>query len=446
MLLISGAQYQQITAARQKQDEKFLKWLSPSYWLVDAQLHSVRQQRGADTLQWARDMPEFRVWQRSDVRIDSKDRILWIKGTLGIGKSTMAGYFIDLLKCLYPKSIIAYFFCKSGQPGLTKAIDIIRSLAYQCIESNEEARSVLEALQLKDFQIDQNLSVSYLFEKLVREPLIQVTSDVYIVIDGLDEADWITQDMGERRSRSEIDVLLNCLAGLPKVRILFISRSTSDIASFISNSVTKPLRQTDNMDDIDKYVKQTIDASERLKTHFANEKIDPYYYFHSKANGIFLWVVVVLHQLGHTKSRSMFCKYLNGFSDASGDMERLYTSVLSRVEGEDKMWTKEILKWVVVAQGGLSVAILKEAVELSLNDKLPDFQSFLEVECGALVHLVPRHQDIQDVQLIHETLRSFLMNRDCCSAEFMSMKDSRAVMYSENALTFYPILLSLKNC
>ena len=28
--------------------------------------------------------------------IDSKDRILWIRGTLGVGKNILAGYFIDL--------------------------------------------------------------------------------------------------------------------------------------------------------------------------------------------------------------------------------------------------------------------------------------------------------------------------------------------------------------
>ena len=31
-----------------------------------------------------------------------------------MGKSTMAAYFIDLLKCQYPKAIVAYFFGSSA--------------------------------------------------------------------------------------------------------------------------------------------------------------------------------------------------------------------------------------------------------------------------------------------------------------------------------------------
>ena len=102
-------------------DGDFLQWLSPSYWLVESQLSSFRQQRSEGTLQWARDMPEFQAWRLCDLDEESERRITWINGTLGIGKSIMAGYFIDLLKCQYPNAIVAYFFCRSNQPGLTNA-------------------------------------------------------------------------------------------------------------------------------------------------------------------------------------------------------------------------------------------------------------------------------------------------------------------------------------
>src|SRR5277367_6151460 len=105
--------FQQANSEKQKEDEKFLLWLSPSNWLVEAQLHHFRQQRGEGTLEWARDMEDFEKWRFSDP--SSNDRILWIRGTLGIGKSTMAGYYIDLLKYRYPNSMVAYFFCRSSQ-------------------------------------------------------------------------------------------------------------------------------------------------------------------------------------------------------------------------------------------------------------------------------------------------------------------------------------------
>ena len=42
-----------------------------------------------------------------------------------MGKSIMAGYFIDLLKIQYPNAIVAYFFCRGNQPGLMSARDIV---------------------------------------------------------------------------------------------------------------------------------------------------------------------------------------------------------------------------------------------------------------------------------------------------------------------------------
>ena len=330
----------------------------------------------------------------------------------------MSGYFIELLKCLHPNAIVAYFFCRSGQPGLMNARDIIRTLAYQCLTDDKKARAVLDSLLAKKFKIDENMGIRFLFEKLLQEPLSQTANEVFIVFDGVDEGDCTTLDTTDRPHRPELDILLNCLGQLPSARLLFVSRPNADISKHIPNSVTKSLGKNDNMDDIDAYVRTTLEASE-LRSYFEKEKIDPFQYFHDKANGIFLWVVIVLHQLGQTKSSSMFKKYLAGFSDASGSMERLYAKVLSSFEGEDLKWVREILKWLVIAEAELSVHELQTVVEWSLHDSLHQFTRFLEVDCGALLHLIPiKNEDRTNAQLIHETLRSFLLNEACCPPPF----------------------------
>ena len=60
-------------------------------------------------------MTEFRDWRLSGLDKESPHHITWIHGTLGIGKSIMAAYFVDLLKCQYPNTIVAYFFCRSKE-------------------------------------------------------------------------------------------------------------------------------------------------------------------------------------------------------------------------------------------------------------------------------------------------------------------------------------------
>ena len=416
---------------KQIEDEKFLKWLSPSYWLVEGQLSSIRKKRGKETLEWARNMPEFQSWQCCEV--SSENRILWIRGTLGVGKTIMAGYFIELLKCLYPNSVIAYFFCRKGEVGLIKARDIIRTLAYQCIQDNPDARKALDYLRSKNLPIDDNVGVGFLFDKLLRGPLNQTKKDVFIVLDGLDESDRTTMDTVERPPRYEIEILLEHLSTLTSTRLLLISRPEADIKRLIPTCTLKPLGKDDNKDDIDTYVKQKIESSKTLQKHFDDEKLNPLEFFHKKANGIFLWVVVVLHQLSQTKTISTFKKYIKGFEEASGDMEGLYSNVLSRIVGEDEIWIREILKWVVVAQRQLNIDELREAMEWSLQDRHSDFRGFLEVEGGSLVHITPRQGYIE---LVHETLKSFLVSAKSCPPQFYVDEEEANYDIAQKCLSF----------
>lgn len=399
-------------------DGEFLQWLSPSCWLVESQLSSFRQQRSEGTLQWARDMPEFQAWRLSNLEAESERRITWINGTLGIGKSIMAGYFIDLLKCQYPNAIISYFFCRSGQPGLTNARDILRTLAYQCVEKDNAARVVLEKLKSRGFQITDTLSIGYLFEKLLLEPL-RDAPEIYIILDGLDEADMITQDHTDRSGRPEMHVLLTSLARLPSTRLLCISRPIAKISDVLKNTFSKSVGKDDNAKDIESYVQKTMNESETLKAQFKATFKDPIQYFREKGNGIFLWVVLVLQQLGKAKSSSVFLKYLDGFSAASGSMEDLYRAILSRIDEEDRKWVVEIIRWLVVTERQLSVSWLKQLVEWCLQDKLLiDFRRFLDTDCGSILQLLPGKKGDENVRLVHETFRSFVVNREACPSEY----------------------------
>jgi len=327
---------------RKQHDEEFLQWLSPSYWLVESQLSSFRQQRSEGTLQWARTMPEFQAWRLSELHENAERRITWINGTLGMGKSIMAGYFIDLLKIQYPNAIVAYFFCRSKQAGLTNARDILRTLSYQCIEKDKDAREALRELKAKGFQVTDNLGIRYLYEKLLLDPL-RNSPEIFIVLDGLDEADMAAQDHTDRTGTPELHVLLTCLAKLPSSRLLCISRPSAKISYIIRNVFSKRIDANDNRDDIDSYVRKTVAESEILKAQFKASYTDPIKYFRDKGNGIFLWVVLVLQQLAKLKSRLDFQKCLDNFSAASGSMEELYSAILSRIAQEDQKWVQEIL-------------------------------------------------------------------------------------------------------
>lgn len=106
-------------------------------------------------------------------------------------------------------------------------------------------------------------------------------------------------------------------------------------------------------------VAPAIARSERLRKYFQLVGMNSRDYFINTANGLFLWVVIVLRQLETAKSRKAFETRLKQFSEASSKMEHLddlYESVLSRI---DKGWSfvKETLRWLVFDE--LSVEELK---------------------------------------------------------------------------------------
>jgi tetratricopeptide (TPR) repeat protein len=407
--LISGNKYRQDLSEKTKQDKEFMEWLSPSHWLVESQLYGLRQKRTQGTLHWAHALDEFQDWRLSETKETSKERVLWLYGTLGIGKSTIAGYLIDLLKCQYPNSMVGYFFCRSHQTGLTKVIDIIRTLSYQFLGEDKEMRAVLEALKSRDFRISDGLEVGLLFEKLLLEPLQRAQKDVYIILDGLDEAD---SDETERKRLRE---LLTCLTRLPSSRLLFISRPSPDISSFLPMMVKRYIGMSENTKDIVTYVEERLCESETLRKLFKSAHVDPEDYFRKKANGIFLWVDLVMQQLAKVKSVSLFQKCLQGFSEASGSMEKLYTNILSKVGEDDRPWISEIVRWVVMGVTPMKELELKNAVEFTLQDSLVNFTSFLEVECGTMLSSrTSARQLFGYIHPIHETFRTFVLTRDRC--------------------------------
>jgi tetratricopeptide (TPR) repeat protein len=404
--LTLGLQFDQKMSQSQRQDEEFLKWLSPSYWLVEAQLSAARRQRASGTLQWIHNLDEIRSWQGKDA--SSQCQTLWVRGAPGVGKSTIAGYLVDYLKCGYPEAIVAYFFCKLGQTGLTSARDILRTITYQCLASGKlKDRSALEELKKTGFELENKMGINFLFERLLKNTIQAINQDIYVVIDGLDEAEYDVKD--DIEPRPQLDVLLECLANMPRCRLLVVSRPPSDVLKIVPLATARSITIHDNRQDIETYVKRFVSNSERLQRHFKKTELDPVQYFVYKSDGIFLWVTLALQQLSNAKSRKIFETYLNGFSKAPGEMDKLYANVLSRMDTEDQRWAKEILKWILVSPNGLTIEELRGAVEKSMDDEHDDFKDFLEIQCGSFLRFVTL-PDVVIVQLIHETFRTFLVD------------------------------------
>ena len=236
-----------------------------------------------------------------------------------------------------------------------------------------------------------------------------------VILDGLDEGDVVKMDRLEKRP--EIEVLIECLGNLKSTRILFISRPEISIHELIPELPMAPISDKDNRVDIETYVRKKFSDSNALRTWYPNNSSDPIKDFVSHSNGLFLWVFVVLNQLSRATDESIFHQYLNKIWEASGDMDQLYFKTFSQIQQKDHKWVNEVLRWVMVARRDLGLDELMAAVQWCLNDKKLDFKMFLEMQCGSIVRMVSGSEGSPTVQLLHETLRSFILDRRKCPPE-----------------------------
>lgn len=444
-MLIEDLHFDTQLTRRRKEDEDFLEWLSPgparSYWLVEAQLGAIRNRRAQNTLQWLVNVTEFQAWSS----FNNQNRILWFRGGPGVGKSTMAGYLVDILRCLYPESIIGYFFCKSGVPGLTRPRDIVQTLAYHCME-DAGARWSLEALKRSGFRTEDNVGIRLLFEKLLKEPLQGSKKEFCIVLDGLDEADDTSED--EFEHRPQLQILLECLSTLRPCRLIVLSRPHTSLHKIVPTAITKTITSEDNKEDIRTYVQNELVHLEQLQRKFEFLSIDPVEYFTEKANGIFLWVFLVIQQfkMSSDQTQNAFEKDFDGLFAASGHsrLDERFSIALSR-NSQDESWVKAILALLVVGIRPITVDELQAAVEMTLRDQRFNFKEFIEVKCGSFLQLVPSVENTLTVQLIHETFTSFLISPLRCQPSIYFIEKAKthaetaalclAVMCSDNAET-----------
>jgi tetratricopeptide (TPR) repeat protein len=359
-------------------------------------------------------LEKFKDWRLSDKTGSTPASTFWINGFPGVGKSTISAYVCDLLVQQYPENPILYFFCKNGAPRLNTAHDIVRTMAYQLSETYPTYRRYLQTIQpIPRYQSSEK--VIYLFEELIKKPLLQELrdSDIFIVLDGLDELETTSSSTHDAiyNRKLDIEVLLEHLVLLPRIKILVTSRSAPELMKILGESgATHTITRGDNAQDITTYSETRVTKSPRLSRGFQEIEKDPIKYFADKSNGIFLWAAIVLDILERAVTIKEFSEALENPPSA---LNNLYDQVFTRAKASGNYgWIKEILNWTLVAQKPFTTEQMKKAVELSTGDKLFEIETLLRSECGSLLELIPvlgtEHGKEYEVHIGHETLQVYL--------------------------------------
>ena len=352
-------------------------------------------------------MNELAVWRGQ--KLDKDAAVLWLNGPPGIGKSTAAGFIIDVLQGSYPDAIILYFFNKHSNLNLAHLSNIIKTFAYQLSQTVPAVRERLERVQKEGFYPNKVDNIQQLFHVLLLEVWPLVMKEVFIIIDGLDECN--------SSPGCDLKEFLSLVMSLRKIRVLVISRRVPEIAAALSN-FSKEVGQRENSADISLFISHRVASSMKLSKGFMAAGLDPVKFLQARAKGNFLWLTLVLSV---AEKAELMKKFRDAFHELPAGFHRVYELILDQVQtlGHHE-WVKEVLTWIIGSERSLNISELQTAVETSLGDTFISFQEFLQTHAGSLLQISADSLGLSTPQLIHDSLHDFLADpASGCKPEFL---------------------------
>lgn len=214
------------------------------------------QQRTPGTADWFQYDVTFRDW-----KYDKETAVLWVSGTLGVGKTVLVSNIVAYLhKVQQASDIISYFFCQYDHEDSLQARNILGSITRQLLDSQiEHAKDdLLSSLHNNSQDLSAPETIDFLASHF------EDSKTYYVILDGLDECE-----------SSELRQIARAMDKLSKSRsmdlkILFAGRPELERGLFntFDPDYKMALARKEVDSDIDQYIATTLEEcleDERLK-------------------------------------------------------------------------------------------------------------------------------------------------------------------------------------
>ncbi|KAI5800138.1 hypothetical protein DFH27DRAFT_514271 [Peziza echinospora] len=365
-----------------RQTQQFLAPVSD----VKNDYENVRRTLLPGTASWILEDFLFKTWV-GEVGGDA-GKVLWVSGSPGSGKTFISGFIARTLSERYPQRVqdpsrisVAYFFLRENDKKVPEKRSMRAALRTMAMQVAENDKVYMQHV-LKVARISPNLesfSVGVIWKELFTDFFLpKCKSSVFLVIDGLDEA-----DAGERQDFIEVlgDVDENNL----NIRVALIGRPelTQDILqNIVPCQVVLTARR--NAKDIEHFIKHKI-ARSRLKSASQALKTEVIEALTQGANGMFLWIDLMIKELLHKIRPEQVRAALKNMPKGLPEM---YTQVLTRLHSilDEEMIedVSDILRWVACGEAALTYEQLRDALKLRTGEDMFCFYELLE-RCGSIL-------------------------------------------------------------
>jgi ankyrin repeat protein len=357
------------------------------------------------TCRWLHDMPEYKQWANAD--LSSDDNFLWIKGKPGAGKSTLMKFAFSEAKKVARNAIMASFFFNARGVDLEKStLGLYRSILYQLLQADRDARSTLE----NDSVVDGSQWSMEKLKDVLRSALKRVQNrQVVCYIDALDECD-------EDEIRDMISYFLDLTDETAKagvhMRICLSSRHYPHIT--IRRGLSFKLeRQKEHQEDIANYIASELAIGDGPYAEDIKQRVQ------EKASGVFMWIVLVVRILNKEFDKGNMLALQKRLDEIPSSLSELFLDMLTRdCEDLERLWI--CLQWVLFAKRPLTrqelyFAIIAGSDPTNLNPwnrqeiSLPDMGRYILNCSKGLTELTKK---TMTVQFIHESVRDFLLKEN----------------------------------
>ncbi|KAF5500023.1 Vegetative incompatibility protein HET-E-1 [Colletotrichum aenigma] len=241
-----------------------------------------------DSYVWVLKNSNFCKW-----RDDQDQRLLWVKGDPGKGKTMLLCGIIDELEKPHAQGkLLSYFFCQATDKRLNTATAVLRGLTFMLLDQHPSLVSHMKKYKKvgKAFFEDVNAwyAMSEIFTNMLHDPKLQ---GVYLLIDALDE----------------------CTTGLDQLLCLIAETSESTDVKWLVSSRNwqqveeqlRPVAQRLSLEvnaksisaAVDIYIQHKVNKLAEEKGHSSKTRNTVLRYLSSHAGGTFLWAALVCQEL-----------------------------------------------------------------------------------------------------------------------------------------------------
>ncbi|KAF7976112.1 hypothetical protein HWV62_7545 [Athelia sp. TMB] len=334
---------------KQDRNLKLYKWLAAPD--SSNNYHAAREKHLAQTGTWFTATPEFQVWMQEP------DRILWLCGPPGCGKTIMCSSTIEhIVDSFQDKASFAcaYFFFdnRNAENQLSSHDNILRSLIQQLCDQSEKIPPALMKLYGRGHQQPSTRALENIFQSIVAS-----FERVRIIIDAVDEC--------IERSRLLYWIKDKPLFNAHNLNIMVSSRQEPDIEDLLIQKdyvaiARVTISASCSSSDIELYIDQKISEQpswdQEIRNLVRRKLIDT-------ADGMFRLVSLQIDELAKCCRLEDLKRQLGSLPKG---LDEIYERLLCRISNQSNQTDlKGFLLWILYSTRPIE---LKELAEVSLVD------------------------------------------------------------------------------